>query len=425
LEDTPRYRRDLAWNLGSILVLGLSGIFLNLAIGAVHGSAALGVFNQALTCYMIASQVAVAGLYFSTLHYSAMAYAGKSQSGSGLLSALLLGALQATLATMALYALTGPIAAVLQSPPTQVALLGVLPGLWCLTLNKILLAALNGYRCMRLFAALGAMRYLAMMGALGGLLLAGVEADHLTWCLSAAEILLLPLLVLAVSSQGLLQRDSWSDWLVRHLRFGAQSSLSGLLLDLNTRVDLMVLGYFCSDEVVGVFSCAALFAEGFYHILIAVKSNTTPLLSTWPEDQRQTRLRDASRALARKITPWLGLLWLVSVPIYSPLLALVTGSHQLADGWSIYAIMGLGFVAVSAWFPLFYALNQWGHAGAFTAHLGLVFFTNIALNLALVPLYQAHGAALATLSSWCLSVLLFGLILRRATGISIGLRDLR
>ena len=419
MEDTPRYRRDLIWNLGGTLVLGISGIALNLAVGAVHGSAALGVFNQALTCLLIASQVSVAGLYFSTLHYCGLDQARTPRTGAGLPSALLLGCLQATAATFILYFLADPISRFLESPPTRTAILAILPGLWCLTLNKILLAAFNGYRCMRLFAVLNSTRYVTMVAALGWLLWRGAPAESLTFCLSMGEMLLLPALLLTAYQQGLLLLGEQRGWWGRHLRFGSRSALAGLLLDINTRVDLMVLGYFCSDSVVGVFSCAALFAEGFYHILIAIQSNTTPLLSVWPPENREAAFKEASRHLLRTITPWLVGLWLVSVPIYAPLIRTATGSEPLAAGWSIYALMGFGFVLISHWFPLFFALNQWGYTGGLTLHLTLTFLTNIALNLALAPIYQAHGAALATMTSWCLSVLFLKLIMRRAAGLRV------
>ena len=419
MEDTPRYRRDLIWNLGGTLVLGLSGIALNLAVGAVHGSAALGVFNQALTCLLIASQVSVAGLYFSTLHFCGLDLARATRSGAGLPSALLLGCLQATMVTFVLYFLADPISQLLDSPPTRMAILAILPGLWCLTLNKILLAAFNGYRYMRLFAVLNSTRYLTMVAALGWLLWKQVPAESLTFCLSLGEMFLLPVLLLTAYRHGLLLLGAPRDWWSRHLRFGSRSALAGLLLDMNTRVDLMILGYFCSDQVVGVFSCAALFAEGFYHILIAVQSNTTPLLSVWAPENREAAFKDASRQIFRTITPWLVLLWLVSVPIYAPLIRTATGSEQLASGWTIYALMGLGFVLISQWFPLFFALNQWGYTGGFTLHLSLTFITNIALNLALAPSYGAHGAALATMTSWCLSVLFLKLILRRSASLRV------
>lgn len=417
MEDSPRYRRDLRWNLAAIAILGLSGIALNLAIGAVHGSSALGVFNQALTCYLLASQLSVGGLYFSTLHYCAADRHEAQPAGAGLLPALSLGAVQATAACALLYLLAHPIARFLDSPATEMALLTLLPGLWCLTLNKILLAALNGYRCMRLFATLNSLRYVAMVLALGWLLQQKRSPETLTWCLTVAEIVLLPLLLLTVGWQGYLKPTDFTDWSVKHLKFGGRSIVSGLLLDANTRVDLVVLGYLCSDEVVGVFSCAALFAEGFYHILIAVQSNTTPLLTNWPAQQRYRELTAASKKLKTHITPWLFLLWIVSVPIYAPLIESTTGSATLASGWSVYALVGLGFVLISNWFPLFFALNQWGFPSAFAGQLMLMFVTNLALNLILVPLHQADGAALATAISWSLSVVYFRWLARRVTGL--------
>jgi hypothetical protein len=60
--DGGRFRRDVAWNVASIAVLGVSGIALNAIIARTYDAAALGVFNQVMAAYILFSQLAVGGV---------------------------------------------------------------------------------------------------------------------------------------------------------------------------------------------------------------------------------------------------------------------------------------------------------------------------------------------------------------------------
>ena len=41
---------------------------------------------------------------------------------------------------------------------------------------------------------------------------------------------------------------------------------SGLFIELNTRIDVLILGSFVSDSLVGVYSLFSLISEGFYNL---------------------------------------------------------------------------------------------------------------------------------------------------------------
>ena len=52
-----------------------------------------------------------------------------------------------------------------------------------------------------------------------------------------------------------------------------------MLIELNTRVDIIMIGIFMSDEKVGIYSFAALFAEGFYQLLIVLQNIMNPIMA--------------------------------------------------------------------------------------------------------------------------------------------------
>src|SRR5690349_24835818 len=64
-----KFSNDVLWNLGSLALLGVSGVVINSIIAHYQSAASLGVFNQAFAFYIVLSQLAVGGMQFSIVKY--------------------------------------------------------------------------------------------------------------------------------------------------------------------------------------------------------------------------------------------------------------------------------------------------------------------------------------------------------------------
>ena len=64
-----KFTTDVLWNLGSLAVLGASGVVINSIIAHYQSPASLGVFNQAFAFYIVLSQLAVGGMQFSIVKH--------------------------------------------------------------------------------------------------------------------------------------------------------------------------------------------------------------------------------------------------------------------------------------------------------------------------------------------------------------------
>ena len=62
---SSKIKTDLVFNYLSLIVLGGSGVLINLIIAKFAGIEVLGVFNQLFTLYLIVSQFTVLGVQFS------------------------------------------------------------------------------------------------------------------------------------------------------------------------------------------------------------------------------------------------------------------------------------------------------------------------------------------------------------------------
>jgi O-antigen/teichoic acid export membrane protein len=135
--------RDIAYSLGSFVVLAISGIVINIVITGFRDAEALGVFNISYAVYIVASQLAVWGLHYSVLRHSAYYESDMVERGHLLLTAavcaLAMGVIAAGLLTLAVPLFVRAFG----SETTGAAIGNAALGLLLFPLNKIL-------RCCRL-----------------------------------------------------------------------------------------------------------------------------------------------------------------------------------------------------------------------------------------------------------------------------------
>jgi O-antigen/teichoic acid export membrane protein len=154
------------------------------------------------------------------------------------------------------------------------------PGLACFALNKVLFAILNGMQRMRAFAALQSCRFLGLLGGFFVALALGLPGEKIAFVLTFSEgVTFLGLAVEVGRNLAWSRRAAWRPWSGRHLAYGVKSFLSGVLLELNSRVDVLMIGWFHGDAMVGVYSFAAMIAEGVFQVLVKLQNNYNPVLA--------------------------------------------------------------------------------------------------------------------------------------------------
>ena len=103
--------------------------------------------------------------------------------------------------------------------------------------------------------------------------------------ISFAEFVVLLLAVFAIREMFVLAPISvLTDRMLEHLVFGLKGALSGVMGQLSTRIDILMLGIFMNDKIVGIYSFAAILIEGISQLFMVVRVNIAPsctrLLST-------------------------------------------------------------------------------------------------------------------------------------------------
>lgn len=408
---------DIAWSMGGFVVLAVCGVAINLIIAAFRDAASLGAFNQSYAVYVTASQVAVFGLHYSVMRHSALHDADHEERGRLLTNAALFALILGGIAGLAVYAAAPLAGRVFESPMTALTLQKAAPGLLLFPLNKVLLAYLNGLRRMKAFAILQSCRYVFL-----AFWIAGVAASRLSFDLAAFGFFVAEAATLASISVYFLRRslvpsrpfDSrWTSWTGRHFAFGGKSLLAGMFVELNSRVDVMLLGFFLTDRAVGIYSFAAMLADGMYQLLGVVRTTFNPVLVASLRDHDWNGLKKLLVRSKRFVFPAAAGLAASLVLAFWVLAAFFMPSKGLEEGLIPLTILLAGLTLISGFVPFDNLMLTSGHPGLQTAQNLAVVCSNVALNAALIPLMGLEGAATGTAISYLAGIAVMIFLVRR------------
>lgn len=400
----------LGWNLVGFSVIASAGLLLNIAVAGFYDAEILGLFNIVLAIYIVGGQLAAFGIQYSTLYHVSVLIEEPEEIAAATQAAIC-GVATLSISVCAIIWLSN--SAFINNPMLAKALVYALPGQFLFPLNKIMMAALNGRRRMGAFALFNAGRVVLIVAAvvLAGFL--GVTGERLSASLSVAELILF--VGLFASSHAVLHpalsTQRLRHWLREHFRFGAHGVLGGLFAELNSRVDVLVLGLFASSSAVGVYSVGAIFAEGLVQLLLVLRINLDPLLAKLIAEGRMTELRHLIRWAKAFGYAAMALTGVAAILIYPLIVPIVFDWGAFGDSWLIFTILTCGLMLSAGFLPLGGILQQSRNPLAQTAFSGTMVCLNIIGNFVLSPLFGMIGAACGT----ALAQLLFPFVLIRYT----------
>ena len=414
-----RFTRDVLWNVASLGVAGVSGIALNTLIGLIYGGAALGVFNQVFAAYIFFSQIAALGVHHSALQEIA-ASRDRAERAASATSALLLAAALGILTAVA-FALAAPlVAGLMSSDDVGTGMLHAVPALLFFALDKVTLGCINGARRMRWYAVLSGSRFVFMLIAFAVCVAVDARPASLPVILGVAEFSTFVLSLAAMG--GLLRRLPLAEVWRRargHLVFGTKGFMSGVLAELNTRIDVLMLGYFFSDAVVGVYSFAAIIAEGLYQLLVVLRSNYAPLCARLFAEGKLAELTAMIRR-GRDRT------YLVAVPlaaaaiaVYLYLVPLILPRPLVIDSGPFFAVLLTGMAAASGYVPFSTILLTSRRPGWHTWLMLAVVAINIVANGVLISTIGSLGAAVGTAIALVSLIAILLVMSRRILGLPL------
>ena len=420
-EASRKLRADILLNMLSFGFVGASGLFVILAIAKYYSPQVLGTFNLVYSFYLLLSQLVGAGIHFSVLRHISQLAAKQPGRVTVILQAGIGAMAVNSVFWIALFLLVRPLLLpFFDAPDLGAGLLFVTPALFFCGLNKVMLNHLNGKEAFVAAAVMNAIRALLLIALLVACIAAGVEGAALPGVISTAEGMLF--IILAIHARKALLApagESVGKWAREHLSFGYRSVVGSIFIDVNTRVDILVLGLFSSVGVVGIYSYVAMLTEGFGQFAIVFRTLINPKLT-------QAHFQHGSAALQAVAVKGRNLGYMILVPLglslvvlYMPIVKLFGFGPQFEAAFVPFAILMTGLLASIGYGLLLMIFNQVGMPLEQSKLYFFIFASNLMLNLLLVPSFGMEGSAAGTALSYVATVGVMKAMVRRKLGISI------
>ena len=181
--------------------------------------------------------------------------------------------------------------------------------------------------------------------------------------------------------------------------------LAGALYTIYTRVDQLMLGDMINNEAVGVYVAAVNISQGWLFLPTIIGTAFYPaILNARNKDKKTyiTLLQDLLNILSL-----LGILVAtIIIFVAKPFILLAYGKSYLeSSSILIVHIWGGVFIAMSAISYRYFIAEGLQKTSFYRGLIGLI--VNIGMNMILIPIYGALGAAIATVISLIMSLYLF------------------
>lgn len=393
-----KHATDLLWNYASLACMAVSGLTINSIIIWAYGTAEMGVFNLAYAIYILFGQFAAGGIQLALLSLLSSQKRNDQEIqtiiSSGLPTSITYGVICAAL----LFLLKGNISAWLSKPTLSISLSWVAFALVFFSLNKSMIGIFNGLKSMEMVAIGFGSRYLSIMIVIIIMASMHLSAQHLPACFLIGEILTSLLLLAKINTQWLRWRITFQKkWALQLTSFGYRSFLSGAFVELNTRVDVIILGLFASATAVGVYSFAAMIAEGLTFFLIIIQRQCNPYISQHLVQNKNPLALHHMIKKARKFL-YIGMAIIIGLAliVYPEVVSLIYPHSGLEKGLLLLAILSAGIFLAAGYLPFNQILLMSGFPVWQTLYAASIIGSNIILNFLLAPHFGMYGTAIAT-----------------------------
>lgn len=271
---------DLFFNFISMGITAICGAAFSFIISVSYNEGVLGRFNTVYAYYIVLSQLCVCGLHMAVTKYAAE-YIFEKES----ISALLAEGLMMSFTSSLMVSMTGCLAVnILLKEFLGDSLVRSFNAIWLalifFSLNKVFLGWLNGCSMLKAYAFFQALRNVLIAFSLIFFSWQKMPGELLSYSFLVSEIMLF-FLEMVYSLWKRILVPKYSCRFVRQLLdFGIRILPSNAVLELNTKIDVICLAFILHDEsLVGIYSFAAMFGEGFYQIFVVIKKVVNPKIT--------------------------------------------------------------------------------------------------------------------------------------------------
>ncbi len=388
-------------NIVSTGVLAICGLAINYLINKFYGTAGLGLFNLVMALFIVFSQFSTFGLHYSMIKYTAENHNKKNELKKILSSGLLLSLSISSLVIALCFIFSFFIDNIFKFQYLAEAWIITIPGIIFFSLNKSFFAFMNGKNYMLAFSGVTSLRYVSSLSVLLILIYNNSHLYKLGYIITISEMIVF-VTCLWIFWGKITWSLSLSSWYKKHFIFGAKSFLAGASIELNSRVDVLILSYFTNELCVGIYSFAFFVVEGLLQLIVVVRNSLNPLITRYFYSQEYDILENKIREVCFLFFITMFFLLLISTFFYYAYLCFVL-QNNFSESMYVFLILITGLLFSTYYLPLQFFPNHVGKPSHQSYVNFIILSINILLNTFFSYKYGLYGAAIATALSFSLT----------------------
>lgn len=401
-------KRHLTSNVFSFGIISISGLLVNILIVRFYGAATLGFFNQIMSVYFITSQFSAFGIHLSALTHISLSEEPEKIFSSAVFLVLITSTFFSFLSFVGLTPILSHFG--FDEIKKSMGLLSI--SIIFFSLNKVMIFSLNGFGHLNKFAFSNALRLILMLFFVFISILNSIKTLEVSKIILSSEIILS--IFLLFSTKNKFSKINISNFFLlskAHLSFGRYALFSGLIVDLNTKIDVIFLSFFVGKAEIGVYSFASMLGEGIYQFVCVFKNINARKLSAHIHNPKTTEKFKIEKSVYIFIQSFIFFTFFLFVPFSD----IVTGdSYISSNGLWIYLIYCSGIIISTKYLLIDNALLL----AKKTKEDNIIRLTSVIINsllcLFLIPFFGIYGAAISLCSSTIATALLMNFFLKKA-----------
>jgi O-antigen/teichoic acid export membrane protein len=411
------FTKNILWSFYATLVLAFSGLIINLIIINRYGSEILGNFNLTLALYIVFSQLSTGGIYYSTLHFSADPGIDSQEKSLMLFNGLITVTVWGLIISIIVFMLRFLIQGVFPRTNILPGIISFIPALIFFSLNKIMLSFINGINHIKTYSIMQSVRYLLIVLSLLIFVIIGLSPEYIISIFSISEfVLFIILLVTLFDINCMTDFRFHKDWIYKHSSHGIKALISGLLQDVLTRTDIIILGILLTSYYVGIYSFPALIAEGFFQIPMAFLIVVNPLISRYLSTHDLKNLINLFVKTGKTIILVMITLFIITIIGFPVIINLFANDYDLLLGWKILVILMASIIICAPFYAFQLIFNQMGKPLYYSVLMIIYFSSNVLLNILLIGKLGAIGSAIASALANFIYIITFIIFVRLTIG---------
>ncbi len=403
-----------------VVLLAVVGLGLNFLIGGWWGADALGTFTLVTTAFFAFAVLGACGLQYSVLRAIAEDPGDRDRVASVVVGALIPNVAISAAITLLFVTLRQPIGSWLDSRHVSEGMLWASPGLFCFALNKLLLGVVNGLRRMRAFAVYTSLRYSLIAIGLVLARICELDADQLPVIWTFTEgVLLLVLCGELLLHVSLARGRGWIGWARQHLSYGMRGVLATLAFEVNSKLDVWMLGVALPESQVGIYSMASALNEGAMQLAVVLQNNLNPVIARALAAGRKADVEALVKRTRRWFVPALVGICIVGAASFPLVIPWLIGNQAFIAGAVPFAIMMAGLALASPYLPFNQILMMASLPGWNTFYMLAAICVTFVGCWLLIPVLGLSGAAISISAALVTAALLLRLLVRWRIGLRI------